>query len=229
MKIINTLENYTDDNGNKIVFNKKIDTSVNIRFTGKNNTLVVSDDASPSDLLINFDCDNGRCEIGRTRGRFNIRIGQDSTVIICDDVSTTQRCFISAAEGSTVNIGKDCMISVGVSIRTDDSHAIFDVESGLRINISQDVIIGNHVWIGQEVAILGGTSIGDGSVIGFRSVVKGKIENNCIAVGIPSRVVRKNIAWERPHLTLAKPYYKPDSSCVKKSEYWNLTEVNSDC
>lgn len=42
-------------------------------------------------------------------------------------------------------------------------------------------------------------------------------------VGIPARIVRRNIAWERPHLSLTKPYYKPDASTVQKSASWNLT------
>lgn len=224
MKVVTALENYSDENGNRIIFNNKINESISIRFTGKNNTLIVIDGAFPADLLINFDCDNGLCEIGKTRGRFNLRIGQDSKIVIGDNVTTTQRCFISAAEGAQVTIGNDCMISVGVSIRSDDSHAIFDVESGLRVNESKDVSIGEHVWIGQEAAILGGSTVGNGSVIGFRSLVKGCIPNNCVAAGVPARVVRRNTAWERPHLTLSKPYYKPDSSCVKRSGYWDMTK-----
>lgn len=39
--------------------------------------------------------------------------------------------------------------------------------------------------------------IDDGSIIGARSLVKSKIPNNCIAVGVPARVVRRNVAWCR--------------------------------
>jgi acetyltransferase-like isoleucine patch superfamily enzyme len=71
--------------------------------------------------------------------------------------------------------------------------------------------------------ILGGSSIGDGSVVGLGSIVKGSFPNNCILAGSPAKTVRRDIAWERPHLTLNKPFYKPDASCVKKSDYWNKT------
>jgi hypothetical protein len=42
---------------------------------------------------------------------------------------------------------------------------------------------------------------------------------------VPARVIRTDIAWERPHLSLAKPYYKPDASTITKSPYWALTEL----
>lgn len=116
------------------------------------------------------------------------------------------------------------MLSVGVLIRSDDSHPIFDVKTGKRTNLSKDVTIGKHVWLGQEAAILSGANIGDGCVVGFRSVVKGRYANNCAITGIPSRVSRKNIAWERPHLTLNKPFYKPDYKSIKKSNFWNKTD-----
>lgn len=223
---IDSLTNYADDDGNRIIFNGKIDQSIKVMFKGKNNVLHVHDEALPKYLLIRFHCNNGRCEIGKTRGDYNIHVGQDCAVKIDDNVTTTTRCFISTAEGTNVSIGKDCMLAEGIIIRTDDAHPIFDIESGLRTNPSRDIKIGNHVWLGQQVAVLGGTTIHDGSVIGFRAVVKGCIDNNCIAVGVPAKVVKKNIAWERPHLNYVMPYYKPDSSLVKKGDYWNPTQVN---
>jgi len=36
-------------------------------------------------------------------------------------------------------------------------------------------------------------------------------------------VVRQHVAWERDHLSLRKPFYKPDASTVRKTRYWNLT------
>jgi hypothetical protein len=50
--------------------------------------------------------------------------------------------------------------------------------------------------------------------------VTGRITNNCVAVGTPARAVRYDIAWERPHLSLVRPFYKPDGSTVPHSPYW---------
>lgn len=224
MHKFNKLASYSDDDGNEIVFDGEIDKGIDICFRGKNNKLHIASGCNISEIIINFDCDDGECHIGRTNGKFNIRVGQDSKVFIGNGVTTTARCVISAVEGSVVRVGDDCMLSVGVVIRSDDSHPIFDVVSGKRLNASKNVTVGKHVWLGQEVAVLGGANLRDGCVVGFRSVVKGKFPNNCSLAGIPAKVIRKNIAWERPHLSLNEPFYKPDQSTVKKTPYWHQTK-----
>src|SRR5699024_5079704 len=92
------------------------------------------------------------------------------------------------------------------------------------------ILIGNHVWLGKQAVVLAGARIGDGSVIGFRSLVTRAVPNNCIAVGSPVKVVRLDITWERPHLSFVAPPYKPDASAVELSEpYWQLTcDVEAD-
>lgn len=52
------------------------------------------------------------------------------------------------------------------------------------------VAIGDNCWIGGNVTILPGVTIGENSVIGAGSVVTKDIPANCIAVGNPCRVVR---------------------------------------
>lgn len=225
MKRIQRLENIHDENDNIIQFDGTLGNDVDIIFKGSNNKLVVSKECKSIKLSIEFDCNNALCVIGKCSGEYRIRIGEDSVVSIGNNATTTTRCFISAAEGAKIEIGDDCMIASGVSIRTHDSHPIFDVASGKRINKSANVLIGRHVWLGQEVAVLGGAKIGDGSVVGIRSVVKKKYPNNCILAGVPARVTRTNIAWERPHLTLAKPYYKNHIDDIKKGDFWHYTAV----
>lgn len=66
---------------------------------------------------------------------------------------------------------------------------------GERLNYARPVVIGNHVWIGSEVLILKGSTIGDGSVIGARALVAGRIPANVVAAGNPARVVRENVGW----------------------------------
>jgi acetyltransferase-like isoleucine patch superfamily enzyme len=53
------------------------------------------------------------------------------------------------------------------------------------------VRIGTNVWLGFESCVLPGVTIGDGSVIGARSVVTEDVPANCIAAGNPARVVRR--------------------------------------
>jgi acetyltransferase-like isoleucine patch superfamily enzyme len=228
MKVHTALASITDERGNQIVYNGPTK-NVKVTFRGSNNKLVISDTANLGTFGVQFDCDNGYAEIGPSAGVPSLtawlRVGQDAKIIIGENVSSTSDVYISAVEGVTVSIGKDVMLAGAIEIRADDGHAIFDVKSGLRVNPSKPISIGNHVWVGAKVTLLGGATIGDGSVIGLGSIVKGKIPNNCIAAGVPAKVIRRNTAWERPHLSLTRPFYKPDASTVTKSPYWNMTEI----
>lgn len=227
MRQLTTLESYSDADGNEIVCSATYDQGIRVTFRGRGNRIVIADGAKIDKLSAVFDCDNGTLTIGRNDrvkgGLWGIRVGQDATVTIGDNVSCTSTCIVSAVEGVTVAIGNDVMIASQNQIRADDGHPIFDVRTGRRINLAEDITIGDHVWLALGSTVLAGGRIGDGTVIGYNSLVNGPIPNNCVAVGSPARVVRRDVAWERPHLSFVKPYYKPDASTVRKSRYWNLT------
>jgi len=53
------------------------------------------------------------------------------------------------------------------------------------------VVIGNNVFVGAGATILPGVTIGDNSIIGAGSVVNKSIPENCIAVGVPARVIKR--------------------------------------
>jgi Acetyltransferase (isoleucine patch superfamily) len=59
-----------------------------------------------------------------------------------------------------------------------------------------DIIIGNDVWIGYEAVIMSGVHIGDGAIIGARSVVTKDVPPYTIAGGIPAREIRKRFNEE---------------------------------
>jgi acetyltransferase-like isoleucine patch superfamily enzyme len=56
--------------------------------------------------------------------------------------------------------------------------------------------IGNDVWIGEQVTFVNSVTIGDGAVIGARSVVRGNIPPYAIAVGNPAQVVKYRLKEE---------------------------------
>lgn len=222
---LRTAESYKDDNGNVIEYEGRAVDKVRIIFRGKNNRLEIHPDARFYELHVYFDCDNATVSIGRVNNAaWRIRTGQDATVQVGNRVTTTGPCAVSAVEGATVSIGNDVMIASRVRIRSDDAHPIFDVRTGKRVNPAKSITIGPHVWLGWGVMVLAGVRIRSGSVIGAQSVVTKSIPNNCIAVGVPAKVIRRDIAWERPHLSLASPPYKPDISTIRKTErFWKLT------
>ena len=56
--------------------------------------------------------------------------------------------------------------------------------------------IGNDVWIGDNVLILGGCKIGDGAIIGMGSVVLHDVPPYTIVAGIPAKEIRKRFPDE---------------------------------
>lgn len=56
---------------------------------------------------------------------------------------------------------------------------------------SGDTIIGNDVWIGMEAMIMPGIQIGDGAIIGARSIVTHNVPPYTIVAGNPARIIRK--------------------------------------
>lgn len=60
------------------------------------------------------------------------------------------------------------------------------------LEYAKPIEVGNNVWIGGNVVVLPGVSIGDNVVIGAGSVVTKDIPSNSVAVGNPCRVI-KNI------------------------------------
>lgn len=124
-------------------------------------------------------------------------------VIIGRDFSNNAGFFLNAHKYTQIIIGDDVMCASNVVLRGNDGHSIFDVRTGMNINSTEEIsknrkiVIGNHVWLGMHATILYNTEICDGSIIGTESLVKSRIPNNCIAAGIPARVIRKDIAWSR--------------------------------
>lgn len=102
------------------------------------------------------------------------------------------------SENTKITIGNDCMLSYNVIIRTEDAHTIYDCKTKKVLNTPQDVIIGNHVWIAANSTVLKGSNIPDNSIIGTYSLVNKQFEQeNCIITGIPAKVVKQGVNWDR--------------------------------
>ncbi|MBZ9625186.1 acetyltransferase [Clostridium sp. FP2] len=112
------------------------------------------------------------CKIGD-----NVHIVANEKVIIGDNCLMASKIFISdTSHGEYANV-------------TVDSSP--DVPPDERTLYMSPVSIGNNVWIGENVCILLGVSIGDGCIIGANSVVNRDIFNNCMVAGSPARVIKK--------------------------------------
>lgn len=137
------------------------------------------------------------CQINRGHYRF---VG-DNMHISMGDKTTINGAYILCMEGASVSMGKDCMLSYEIEIRTSDAHSILNSETGERINHAQDVVLGDHVWVGKAALLMPGARISSNSIVGTRALVTGVFdEENVAIVGTPARVVSTNRTWARPLL-----------------------------
>nr|WP_330368159.1 DapH/DapD/GlmU-related protein [Butyrivibrio sp. MB2005] len=59
------------------------------------------------------------------------------------------------------------------------------------LEIALPITVGDNVWIGTQVSVLPGVTIGSNTVIGAGSVVNRDIPDGVIAAGNPCKVIRK--------------------------------------
>ncbi len=88
-----------------------------------------------------------------------------------------------------ISIGNNCRIASGVVILDYNGHIVNSSDRTVGRDCPKCIIIGNNVWIGINSIILKGTSIGDNSVVGAGSIVKGQYPPNSIICGNPAKIV----------------------------------------
>ena len=162
--------------------------------------------------------DNGTLQIGYLPGwglKENCRIRLwNSTLHIKGDVSLRPGCTIWAINakvtirnGTIINgparivakgnidIGEDCQIGIGITIMDCDGHKLA-MRGNKPTDVIKEVIIGKHCWIGHNVSILKGVTIGEGSVIAAGSIVTKDIKEHAVAAGVPAEIIKEDIIWE---------------------------------
>jgi maltose O-acetyltransferase len=101
---------------------------------------------------------------------------------------------IASGQNSKVVIGRYCALGRNISIRAR-THDLKSPTAGPGYNQLRkeaDIIIGDYVWIGNNVYIREGVRIDSYAVIGANSVVVSDVKPFEIVAGIPARVIRLN-------------------------------------
>lgn len=116
---------------------------------------------------------------------------------ICDYgsfITIGENVFINSnayfMDGGSISIGNHVFIGPNCGFYT----AIHPIDKDKRnqgLEKALPITIGNNVWIGGNVVILPGVTIGDNAVIGAGSVVTKNIEANYVAYGNPCKMIRK--------------------------------------
>ncbi len=120
--------------------------------------------------------------------------------------------------GDKLIIGKFCQIAAGVEfVMNGANHQLnaattypfyifgcwnHDTPQASQMPLKGDTVIGNDVWIGQNVTILPGVHVGDGAVIGLNSTVASDLEPYCVYAGNPARLIRRRFDEELTELLL---------------------------
>lgn len=163
------------------------------------NSIAIGSGYKDKKLVVNFLGTNSNVEIGRNCNIQGVlTVSNNSNISIGDNFSSTGGVTILSRDECKVSIGKDCMFATAILIRTSDEHSIKDLFTDEILNFNEDVTIGDHVWMCDNVLILKGANVGNNSIIGARSLVTGILPDNALCGGVPARVIRENVFWEKP-------------------------------
>jgi carbonic anhydrase/acetyltransferase-like protein (isoleucine patch superfamily) len=120
--------------------------------------------------------------------------GQD--MITNPVVSVGDRCLFGKGTGIVghlrIEVGDDVWTGHHVYI-TDQNHGYEDLDLPISKQVMPErpVKIGSGSWLGHGTVVLPGAQIGRHVVVGANSVVTGTLPDNCIAAGVPARVIKQ--------------------------------------
>ena len=170
--------------------------------TGSSPAHAVMHETSQDALRIAGELNNGYHEPARVRELLGQLTGRpiDDTVTLFPpftadfgkNITLGRRVFINSGcrfqDQGGITIGDDCLIGHNVVIATLNH----DMRPSRRADlIPHPVVIGRNVWLGANVTVLPGVTIGGDAVVGAGSVVTKDVPAGSIAVGSPARVVRE--------------------------------------
>ena len=126
--------------------------------------------------------------------RIRMRKGLDVRVLslaqgalrIGDNVFFNNWCTVDCQE--SIQIGDGTIFGPGCAVFDNDHDYTAECMSGNYV--TSPVVIGKNVWLGAHVTVTRGVTIGDNVVVAANAVVTHDIPANCIAGGVPAKVIR---------------------------------------
>jgi len=115
------------------------------------------------------------------------------TVDFGTNVTIGERCHVNHGaylmDGAPITIGHDVFIGPNCGMYTAQ-HPLVAEERNRGLERALPITVEDDVWIGGDVTIMPGVTIGRGSVIGGKSLVTHDIPAGVVAVGVPCKPVR---------------------------------------
>ncbi|MBQ6440320.1 MAG: hypothetical protein IJJ06_09400 [Mogibacterium sp.] len=168
-----------------------------IDFRGSGNILYAEPGVDLADSTIVFFGDNALLYLSenkRHQYKLKLDLWRETTVYFGKNSYFNGFFSAIASERQNLIVGENGVFSFGIWLRTADPHLIYDISTGKRTNMSKSIMIGDHVWIGQNALILKGSRIGSGSIIAAAAVLAGKeVPSNSVFAGNPARLVKDKV------------------------------------
>ncbi len=112
---------------------------------------------------------------------------EDASIEIGEQAFINYGCSISARK--RVTIGDGCYLGPHCTVIDNDEHTV-EPERRLHRPASHPVVLERNVWLATRVIVLGGVTIGEGSVVGAGSVVSADVPPRTLVAGMPAKVIR---------------------------------------
>ncbi len=168
---------------------------------GKGNRIFIADNTHIEYCKFSFYGSESTIRIGSGVIMDNMEFhfeNKNNEITIGDRTGFARNIQLAACEGTKITIGNDSIFAHDTLIRTTDSHSILDA-NGKRVNHAQDIVIGNHVWVGLGALILKGSKIADNNIVAAKSIVSSKApyEESIILAGSPAKKIKEGVKWDR--------------------------------
>lgn len=186
-----------------VIFQKHCSISDNVFFEGNNNV---------GGRIHNAYVGYGTYIIGENSYIMNCKIGR----------------FCSIASSCHIGLGDHAFNTVSTSPLFYSAHSMLPnnflvedipVDEQGNDNSKYKIRIGNDVWFGYNVCVKEGVSIGDGAIIGAKSLVTRDIPPYAVAVGTPARVIRYRFTKEQIEKLLEIKWWDRDIAWIKENAH----------
>ena len=233
MEIIKDVSELEKIKDNTIIGIPQLNNST-IQFKGRNNILFCENNVELSNSIISFEGNNSLIYLSTNNYPITLFVQNNSTVFIGKNNKIISKIIINIQENQNFIMGDDGLIGSGVNIRSSDGFAIYNCKTKKRINFTESIYIGDHVWLDYSSYISGGVQIGSGAIIGNHSYVPpySKIPSNTYSLGNPAKVIKKDIFFTKEYVGNYNPsetkhttYYK---SNVFEFEYTDKETLSID-
>jgi acetyltransferase-like isoleucine patch superfamily enzyme len=88
-----------------------------------------------------------------------------------------------------ITFGKKCLLAPNVTM-TASNYGIVQGQYVMdQPKVERDIVLGDDVWLGANVVVVAGVTIGSGAIVGAGAVVTKDLPANCIAGGVPAKVI----------------------------------------